>query len=202
MIDQKPQHPAEVIGDAHDMILLIALTMGINNLYKVSAVCKRFADTISIRFPYNADHKLLYNRKLWSKTTVLCAARNGHLEVLQWLMTENCPWYAKACNVAAKYGHIKVLKWLRDNGCDWCPRTCSNAAENGHLEVLMWARVNGCDWFENTICASASIHGHLDVLVWLQTEGCILHRDACTFAERNGHDAVVAWLKKNGCPEQ
>jgi hypothetical protein len=227
MLDQKPQHPAAVIGYA-DITLLIALTVGIDNLYKVSAICKIFADTISIRFPYSAAHKLLYDRKLWSKATVSYAARNGHLEVLQWLMTENCPWDAKACTIAAKYGnlevlqwlrtkncqwdakacayaaqngHLIVLQWLRANGCDWCPRTCSNAARSGHLEVLQWARNNGCDWRYEHICNTAAAYGKLEVLQWLVDEKCALSTKTWRLADQNGRHEVRNWLEANGCQE-
>ena len=46
--------------------------------------------------------------------------------------------------MAAVNGHLEVLQWLRANGCPWNANTCAWAARNGHLELMNWARVNGC----------------------------------------------------------
>jgi hypothetical protein len=40
------------------------------------------------------------------------AARNEHLEVLQFLRANGCPWDEQACLEAAKNGHLKVLQFL------------------------------------------------------------------------------------------
>ena len=78
------------------------------------------------------------------------AAEGGHLEVLQLLRTDGCPWSKHTCEYAAKGGHLEVLQWARANGCPWNRCTCSAAAEGGHLELLQWARANGCPWNRNT----------------------------------------------------
>lgn len=47
-------------------------------------------------------------------------ARGGHLEVLQWLRSEECPYDEGACRAAARSGHLEVLQWLRsDDECPW-----------------------------------------------------------------------------------
>jgi len=33
-------------------------------------------------------------------------------------------------------GHLEVLQWLRANDCPWDKDTCSHSAGDGHLEVL------------------------------------------------------------------
>ena len=47
--------------------------------------------------------------------------------------------------VRYREGHLEVLQLLRKNDCPWDEWTCREAAEGGHLEVLQWARENGCD---------------------------------------------------------
>ena len=37
---------------------------------------------------------------------------------------------------AAREGHLEVLQWARRNGCPWEETTCSGAAGQGHMEVL------------------------------------------------------------------
>ena len=41
-------------------------------------------------------------------------------------------------------GHLDVLQWLRANGCPWDTNTCIYAAKGGHFELLKWAKANGC----------------------------------------------------------
>ncbi|CAN0422812.1 unnamed protein product, partial [Scytosiphon promiscuus] len=38
-----------------------------------------------------------------------------------------------ACSSAARNGHLEVLQWLRANDCPWDETACSEAAWNGHL---------------------------------------------------------------------
>tara|TARA_B110000459_G_scaffold40324_1_gene43613 strand:- start:565 stop:1248 length:684 start_codon:yes stop_codon:yes gene_type:complete len=75
------------------------------------------------------------------------AARSGHLEVLQWLHANGCPWNKWTCAAAVAYGHVKVLQWASGNECP-CDEaeTVFRAAFNGHLNILIWACVKGCPW--------------------------------------------------------
>ncbi len=75
-------------------------------------------------------------------TTTL--AKKGHLEVLQWAVSQGCPWDKDTCAKAALYDHLKVLKWARGQGCCWDERTCARATKGGLLEVLQWLRSQGC----------------------------------------------------------
>jgi hypothetical protein len=60
----------------------------------------------------------------------------GHLEMLQWLRANRCPWDEETCALAAEGGQPAVLRWAHANGCPWDHRTCANAAEGGHFELL------------------------------------------------------------------
>ena len=50
------------------------------------------------------------------------------------------------CANAAQGGHLEVLQWVHENGCPWDEDTCWCAAQGGHLEALQWLRANGCPW--------------------------------------------------------
>jgi hypothetical protein len=81
------------------------------------------------------------------RDTAICAAaaEEGHLHVLKWLRdSSNCPWHAHTSAMAAENGHSQSLQWAQGNCCPWNEETCANAAANGHLEILQWARANGC----------------------------------------------------------
>jgi hypothetical protein len=74
------------------------------------------------------------------------------------------------CEIAAKNGWLDLLQWVRKNGCDWNSWTCAFAAEEGHLEILKWARQNGCEWDSRT-CTYAADRGHLEILKWVVLSG-------------------------------
>jgi hypothetical protein len=61
---------------------------------------------------------------------------------------------------AAMGGHLEVLQWLHANDCPWNERTCMLAARRGHLEVLQWAIENGCPWDEEELYIAAAEKGH------------------------------------------
>ena len=107
-----------------------------------------------------------------SREEYLCqaAARSGHLEVLQWLRTNGCPWDSYTCMRAAQGGHLEVLQWARTNGCPWDELACMFAALGGHLEALQWSRANGCPWDGRTIDL-ARANGYHDVVIWAKANG-------------------------------
>ena len=102
---------------------------------------------------------------------------------------------------AAIGGHLEVLQWVRANGCPWDERTCWGAAEGGHLEVLQWARANGCPWSGET-CEFAAKGGDVEVLRWACANGCPYGEKELYIAAQNGHEAVVQVLKVGGCERQ
>ena len=63
--------------------------------------------------------------------------RGSHLEVLQWLRAEGCPWDFHTCKLAARDGHLETLRWARENGCPWDAATRDRAAaELGYTDDL------------------------------------------------------------------
>ena len=112
------------------------------------------------------------------------AAKEGHLEVLQWARANGCQWNTNTCLFAASGGQLEVLQWARANGCGWDKGTCRAAAQSGHLEMLQWACANGCPWDEHTcgnaaygwsqetFSSAAEYYGYLEVLQWARANGC------------------------------
>jgi hypothetical protein len=45
----------------------------------------------------------------------MCAAWNGHLQIVQWLRAQDppCPWDSGAVTAAAENGHLQIVQWLR-----------------------------------------------------------------------------------------
>ena len=102
---------------------------------------------------------------------LLASAENGHLELLKWCRSNQCPWHWETCRYAAACGHLEVLKWCRVNGCQWDEKVCTAASKNGHLELLKWARLNGCPW--DKITYENRVENRNPALVrYLEDEGC------------------------------
>ena len=98
------------------------------------------------------------------------AAAGGHLNTLQWAMTNGCSWDESTCESAAKGGHVDVLEWCRVNGCPWDPNAYAKwaaevAAERGVTGMQEWCTANGCPRYEGA-CFLAAEFGQLVVLKW------------------------------------
>lgn len=69
------------------------------------------------------------------------AAQTGQLEVLVWARAQEppAPWSKAACFGAAAEGHLEVLQWLHQQQCPWNKAFCERIARrNGQLHVLHW----------------------------------------------------------------
>jgi hypothetical protein len=69
-------------------------------------------------------------------TTCNCEIEQGHLEVVQWLFSVNCPVHIFACDLAAQRGHLDIYKFLRKNGFLNGRSTWESAIKGGHLEIV------------------------------------------------------------------
>ena len=82
------------------------------------------------------------------------------------------------CADAAFGGHMETLQWLRSQGCPWDERVCGGAAHNGDLNMLQWARSQGCPWDLFTTLFAAE-KDHLDIFQWSLSQGCPCCLDSC-----------------------
>ncbi|CAM9876028.1 unnamed protein product [Discosporangium mesarthrocarpum] len=80
----------------------------------------------------------------WDEMTSFRAAGGDHLEVLNWVWFNGCPWDENTCSGAR--GHLEVLKWARANDCPVDEKTCTEGTGGGHLEVVKCVRANDCPW--------------------------------------------------------
>jgi hypothetical protein len=54
-----------------------------------------------------------------------------------------CPWNEETCGYAARNGHLDVLQWARQNECPWNKDRClSEAKEQGHSHIMQWIKEN------------------------------------------------------------
>jgi len=73
-------------------------------------------------FPYN----------VFGKDTCKFADENGHLEVLNWARTNECPWHQETCELTAGSSHLEVLKWALDA-----------SEENRDPEIMEYVQMEG-----------------------------------------------------------
>jgi len=166
----------------------------------------------------------------WDEAVSYGAVEGGHLQVLQWLRRNGCPWSAKTSGRAASCGHLAILQWLQAHGCPWdagiwedallgrhahivqwlkgcqppCPLdtwACSWAAAVGDLDTLRWLRTRGCPWTDVT-CSQAAYGGHLPVLQWVRAQDppCPWDEWTCYGAASEGHLQVLQWLRAQDPP--
>ncbi|TMW68231.1 hypothetical protein Poli38472_007903 [Pythium oligandrum] len=136
------------------------------------------------------------------------AARNGHLDILQWLndtkTLNRCS--TRAMDDAAKNGYLAIVQWLHENRQEGCTvKAMDGAAMNGHLDVLQWLHLSRKEGCTKKAMDLAAQNGRLDVLEWLDShrhEGC--SPLAVEYAATEGQLDVVKWLcehrKMEGAP--
>jgi hypothetical protein len=96
----------------------------------------------SIRLNNEYTSKKLYNP---DKNTWYWAAKNCHLDIVEWLhfnRKEGCSKYAM--DLAAENGHFEIVKWLHENRKEGCTYDTYDAMEYaafyGHLEVVEYLK--------------------------------------------------------------
>lgn len=145
-------------------------------------------------------------RQEQSQCALDVAARNGHLEAVQFLhQFLNEGYSMSAINSAAEHGHLEVIQWLTANRRDgwWSGNAMDKAAAMGHLDVVKWLHANRTEGCSSSAMDKAAEHGHLAVVEWLSLNrkggyGC----KAMNLAAENGHLDVVKWLhehRSEGC---
>jgi len=98
--------------------------------------------------------------------------RGAALELLPSIYAETprVPWDGYECAAAARNGRLDILQWLRTHGCPWSVNTCWYTAMDGELGILQWLRQHGCPWDIDHIVFAAIRYGQWPVLQWVLTQ--------------------------------
>ena len=118
----------------------------------------------------------------YSRAALVGAARNGHLNCVNWLLT-NPMHYCKdrgALTAAMEGGHMPIVMRLRDEKYSWSWEAVERAAQEGHTPCLMHALADGCEWNFEGLVASAAFGGHLETIEALRryAEAKDMHSEA------------------------
>jgi hypothetical protein len=145
----------------------------------------------------------------WNLYICRSAARNGHLDILQYArgLTPPCPWDERVCAVAALGGHLHLLRWARTQRepCPWDATACTQAAFGGHLDVMSFLRAETghppCPWSHDACCAAAAT-GNLELLQWLRAQDppCPWTYHTHAAAVFNRHSHILTWMDSISAP--
>ncbi|WZN66043.1 putative ankyrin repeat protein [Chloropicon roscoffensis] len=135
---------------------------------------------------------------------VNCAASQGSVEILGWLVEEKgCELNKDSGLWAVRGGSVKVLEDLRGKGYEFNEETCREAAEEGHLEALKFLRGLDppCPW-DWGACSGAAGDGRLEVLKWARAQEppCPWDEWTCASAAFGGHLDVLKWARSQDPP--
>jgi hypothetical protein len=136
--------------------------------------------------------------KFTGKNICSNAAAGGHLHILEWALQNGYQWDKGTPILAAKNGHFEILKWMfLKKGCS-LHGTCEIAAEIGNFEMLKWAHQNNGN-LSSQVCSSAAVQGRLDILQWSREKNCPWDSSVVYLAGKNGHFDLMFWAIENGC---
>ena len=183
-------------------------------------------ETHILRADNHADMKQI----IWNGEIMSFAARNGNLEMLEWLQKHHCPLDLKTFSKAAKGCHVQVLYWLQESyGWDASDRTCEAIVSTGRSDILQWALQSGCPWDArcaytsarhghadmfrwiwfnresspidmDSLCSGAAFGGHLELLQLAREYHCPWDERTCKCAVRTGKLEILQWVRENRCP--
>ena len=159
-------------------------------------------ETHILRADNHADMKqIIWNGEI---PIMSFAARNGNLEMLEWLQKHHCPLDLKTFSKAAKGCHVQVLYWLQESyGWDASDRTCEAIVSTGRSDILQWALQSGCPWDARCAYTSAR-HGHANMFrwIWFNRESSPIDMDSlCSGAAFGGHLELLQLARREyRCP--
>ena len=138
----------------------------------------------------------------WSIGPINAAAEQGNLEMVKYCVAKKCPIDELACVCAAGNGHLEVLKYLREEAkAPWESWTATRAASNGHLHILEYLVERKFDEYDEDACENAAKNGHLDCLKYLHETAKAPWDYWCVQeAHKNKHTECVQYLLDNDCP--
>ena len=95
------------------------------------------------------------------------AVEAGNIDVLKWVISENCAMPFMAIYRAVKQNRKDMFLLLRDAGCPVSDGVCLAAAKGGHFELLKWLhedqgfRIHGWHYIDSTMIYDERILNYL-----------------------------------------
>ena len=162
-------------------------------------VCDTFEILPGFKRPYERVKGAVYEGDL-----VNCAALQGSVEILRWLVEEKGCELNKDTGLWAGHGGcVEVLENLKVKGYEFTVDVSDRAARGGHLKALKFLRGLDppCPWDEWT-CYSAARGRHLDVLKFLRSQDppCPWDGNTCSGVAEEGQLELLKWIHSEDPP--
>jgi Ankyrin repeats (3 copies) len=134
-----------------------------------------------------------------NEEVITLAVFRGRMAMCQYLHAQQCPWGDSAPCQAAKDGHIDILRWLIDNGCPLDAQSMGqSAAEGGSVEVLSYLQQQGLLTSAALLTVMldlAAVFGKLDAAKWLRAQGAQWPEEFRYYLSAE----VMTWAIAEGC---
>lgn len=133
-------------------------------------------------------------------------AFHGHLELLQWMVTQGYP-DSSYMGYAAAGGHRNILEWGLSRGQQLDQYVCAGTMISGSIDTLEWVlqhNKKGIRWLVDErqlaiFSINAAEHRHYHMLEWLSRNGCPIEDYIVTVAASRGDLKMLQWAKDHGC---
>ena len=126
------------------------------------------------------------------------AALHGQLDVLKLAKNMGCIIDKKTCEYAAKGCHINILYWLIEQNCTIDEWTFIYLARHGQLITIDVLKNKYYHLWSNLMCEYAIKYGHLDVLQYLIKNKCPHDIKSIYFnADLYNQHHITNWLISN-----
>ena len=101
------------------------------------------------------------------------AAKGGNLEVLKHVRQLGFQWSNKVCILAAKNGHLDMIKWARSQECPWNPSKMFPAAvtcRTNQLDLYEWLWQQECPFDAEETFLRASKNGNYEFFLFAESK--------------------------------
>lgn len=144
-------------------------------------------------FDYNPTYAIC-----WNSVVPSTAIKNGHLDIIKWLNTEEDVTFVISLDkIASRHGQVKILDWLAENGHLCNLFGCAHdATEHGHINILEYVKRNGYCPRGHSLCKTACNRGNIKILEWLKEN--IDHSATATWNSIN--ETYTYDVNEGGCP--
>jgi hypothetical protein len=140
----------------------------------------------------------------WSVEVYIAAAKEGHLDILQWAKSNECPWDSSILFPAAarcKGSNVDLFQWCLDQQCPFDEDSILAACNDGNFEFIKFAKSNGFSIesiHSHTLQEFAASRGNLEVILWAIKQAkprVIRSLQILDFAAFAGQIHILEWLE-------
>ena len=127
------------------------------------------------------------------------AAKEGHVDVVKYLLQQNCPSDESLLMYAIEGGHLSVLTLLHKAGFELNSNVFDAAVVFGQVEILRYLHSHHCPW-DASAMDGAVTHDQVSCVEYLREIGCAWSADTMCLAVYNSNVDMVRYLHAHGCP--